>query len=40
MEVFVSVPKKSEVMETFLTEPVRRYLEERFQVRYLSLIHI
>ena len=37
MEVFVSVPKKSEVMETFLTEPVRRYLEERFQVRYSPL---
>lgn len=37
MEVFVSVPKKSEVMETFLPESVRRYLEERFQVRYSPL---
>lgn len=37
MEVFVSVPADSEVMRTFLPESIRRYLEEKFQVRYLPL---
>ena len=37
MKVFVSIPQNSLVMETFITEEVKRYLEERFEVVYSPL---
>ena len=37
MRIFLSVPKGSEVMDTFFTEDVREYLEKRFEVSYSPL---
>ena len=37
MKIFVSVPKGSEVMDTFFAEEVKQYLEERFEVSYSPL---
>lgn len=34
MKIFVSIPRNSEVMKTFIPDDVKRYLEENFEVAY------
>ena len=34
MKVFVSIPKNTEVFDTFVSETVRKYMEERMEVKY------
>lgn len=37
MKLFVSIPGNTEVMRTFVSEDVKKYLEERFEVVYSTL---
>lgn len=37
MKLFISIPQNSMVMNTFVTEKVKKYLEERFEVTYSPL---
>lgn len=37
MKLFVSIPDGTEVMSTFLSRDVKKYLEERFEIVYSSL---
>lgn len=36
MKVFVSIPEKSDVFNTFIDKDARKYLEKRFEVSYLK----
>ena len=37
MKLFVSIPNNTEVMRTFVSEDVKKYMEERFEVAYSPL---
>ena len=37
MKLFVAIPRTANAWKQFMTEEARAYLEERFEVSYLSL---